>query len=197
MGPLKQLMHHGIAEDLLVSALNSRLQSRSTNARETTTIVRQRNELPNECLVSTSLHNLAQFLHDTFRLSEAELLLRRAIAIDNVCLPPDHPHVAARLNNLALLLLETNALEEAEGLMYRSLAINLASPDLDPSLIANRLNNLADIFQRTNRLDEAEPLRLRALALEKAIDPHHPNVARCYNNLATLRLAQGHLAEAV
>ena len=47
----------------------------------------------------------------------------RALAIDEVGLPPDHPNVAIRLSNLAQLLQDTNRRAEAEPLMRRALAI--------------------------------------------------------------------------
>ncbi len=53
--------------------------------------------------------------------------MRRALAIDEASLGPDHPSVARDLNNLALLLKATNRLAEAEPLMRRALAIVTAS----------------------------------------------------------------------
>jgi hypothetical protein len=63
-------------------------------------------------LVAIRLNNLAQLLQDTNRLSEAEPLMRRALAIDEKSYGPDHPDVAVQLNNLALLLKDTNRLSE-------------------------------------------------------------------------------------
>ena len=62
-------------------------------------------------------------LSQTNRLSEAEPLYRRALAIDEKSYGPDHPTVATRLNNLAFLLQDTNRLSEAEPLFRRALAI--------------------------------------------------------------------------
>ena len=50
--------------------------------------------------------------------------MRRALAIDEKSLGPEHPNVAIRLNNLAALLQATNRLAEAEPLMRRALAID-------------------------------------------------------------------------
>ena len=50
--------------------------------------------------------------------------MRRALAIDEKSLGPDHPDVARDLNNLAQLLQATNRLSEAEPLMRRALAID-------------------------------------------------------------------------
>jgi len=61
----------------------------------------------------------------TNRLSEAEPLYKRALAIDEKSLGKDHPTVAIRLNNLAQLYQATNRLSEAEPLYKRALAIVL------------------------------------------------------------------------
>jgi Tetratricopeptide repeat len=68
---------------------------------------------------------LAELLQDTNRLGEAEPLVRRALAISEASLGPDHPDVAIRLNNLVLLLQDANRLGEAEPLMRRGLVILL------------------------------------------------------------------------
>jgi hypothetical protein len=62
-------------------------------------------------------------LRDNNRLAEAELLFRRALAIDEKCFGPDHPSVAISLNNLAWLLGDTNRLAEAEPLYRQVLRI--------------------------------------------------------------------------
>src|SRR6516165_2375625 len=95
--------------------------------------------------------------------AQAEPLYRRACAIDEASLGPDHPHVAIRLNNLAALLQVTNRLEEAEPLLRRALAIDEASFGPDHPTVAIGLNNVASLLQATNRLAEAEPLMRRAL----------------------------------
>ena len=104
--------------------------------------------------------------------------MRRALAIDEQSLGPDHPNVAIRLNNLALLLQDTNRLAEAEPLMRRALAIDEQSLGPDHPNVAIHLNNLAQLLQDTNRLAEAEPLMRRALEISKAsLGAEHPRRA--------------------
>jgi tetratricopeptide (TPR) repeat protein len=55
--------------------------------------------------------------------SNAEPLMRRALAIDEASYGTDHPEVARDLNNLAQLLKATNRLAEAEPLMRRVVEI--------------------------------------------------------------------------
>jgi tetratricopeptide (TPR) repeat protein len=123
--------------------------------------------------------------------------MRRALAIDEKSLAPDHPKVATDLSNLAALLQATNRLAEAEPLMRRALAIAEASFGSDHPTVAIRLSNLAALLQATNRLAEAEPLMRRALAIaEASFGSDHPNVAIRLNNLASLLRDSNRLAEA-
>eukprot|EP00937_MAST-01D_sp_MAST-1D-sp2_P000865 g865.t1 len=58
-------------------------------------------------------------------LAEAELLLRRALRIDEECeeLGPDHPHTATSKSNLALLLQDTMHMDEAYALLQDALRV--------------------------------------------------------------------------
>jgi tetratricopeptide (TPR) repeat protein len=153
--------------------------------------------VPNELSKVPSLTSLARLLHEQARFSEAEPLMRRALAIDERSHGPDHPDVARDLNNLAQLLQATNRLGEAEPLMRRALAIDEQSSGPDHPAVAIRLNNLALLLQATNRLDKAEPLFRRALAIaERSSGPDHPDVAIRLNNLASLLQDTNRLGEA-
>jgi tetratricopeptide (TPR) repeat protein len=129
--------------------------------------------------------------------AEAEPLLRRALAVDERSLGPNHPNVATCLNNLAALLHDTNRLKEAESLYRRALAIDEQSFGANDPRVATCLNNLSQLLQATNRLEEAESLYRRALAIdEQGFGPSHPRVAVHLNNLAELLKATNRLDEA-
>ena len=129
--------------------------------------------------------------------AEAEPLKRRALAISEMRLGPDHPDVATLLNNLSNLLQATNRLDEAEPLMRRALGISEKSLGHDHPAVAIRLNNLASLLQATNRLDEAEALARRALDIgEKHFGPDHSTIAIRLNNLAQLLKATNRADEA-
>ena len=101
------------------------------------------------------------------RYTEAEPLFRRALAIREKSLGPDHPDVANSLNGLASLLDDTNRRTEAEPLFRRALAIREKSLGPDHPSVANSLNNLAKLLYESNRRPEAEPLFRRALTSGK------------------------------
>jgi hypothetical protein len=80
-------------------------------------------------------------LRVTSRSSEAEPLLRRALAISELSYGPDHPEVATTLNNLASVLRATNRLSEAEPLLRRALSIFERSLGANhPSTVTVRTN---------------------------------------------------------
>jgi hypothetical protein len=85
----------------------------------------------------------SNLLQDTNHLTEAEPLMRRALAIDEKSYGPDHPEVARDLNNLSELLRATNRLAEGEPLLRRALAIVEASLGPDHPNVARVRSNLA------------------------------------------------------
>jgi tetratricopeptide (TPR) repeat protein len=140
---------------------------------------------------------LATLLQMKARWAEAEPLYRRALAIYEAGLGPDHPEVAASLNNLAFLLKDTSRLGEAEPLYRRALAIVEASSGPDHPDVTVSLNNLANLLQATNRRAEAEPLYRRALVIDDAsLGPDHPEVAIRLNNLGETLRAMNRFDEA-
>jgi len=155
-----------------------------------------------KCLVyrpddATVLNNVALSLADSGDLASAEPVYRRALAIDEKTLGPDHPHVARDLNNLAELLRARGDYTAAEPLYRRALAINEKAFGPDHPDVAADLNNLAGLLQVRGDLAATEPLYRRALAInEKALGPDHPLVAADLNNLAALLRDKGDLATA-
>jgi hypothetical protein len=53
--------------------------------------------------LNSSLNNLATLYYEQGQYAQAEPLHRRALAIREKALGPDHPDVATTLNNLCLL----------------------------------------------------------------------------------------------
>jgi tetratricopeptide (TPR) repeat protein len=69
------------------------------------------------------LNNLAALYDDQGRYADAEPLYKRALAVWEKALGPDHPDVATALNNLAQLYKDQGSYEDAEPLYKRALAI--------------------------------------------------------------------------
>ena len=143
--------------------------------------------LANPNLVAIASNDLAQLLHRTNRLEEAEPLMRQVLENAEAAFGKQHPTATTLLNNLAILLYETSRPEEAEPLMRRALEIAEADFGKQDPAVAVSLGNLAQLLQNTGRMDEAEPLIRRALEIDEvAFGKHHPTVAIRLSNLATL-----------
>ncbi len=147
--------------------------------------------------ISYAANELATFLLDAALHAEAELLMRRALDIDEHLFRKDDATVARDIGNLAALLQATNRLAEAEPLMRRALEITEHNFGIDHPDVARNLSNLAQLLKATSRITEAEPLMRRALEIaELNFGKDHPDVARDLNNLATLLLAANRFDEA-
>ena len=147
--------------------------------------------------MATSLGNLAELYYYQGKYAEAEPLYKRALAIKEKALGPDHPSVATGLNTLALLYYNQGKYAEAEPLYKRALATREKALGPDHPDVAQILNNLALLYYNQGEFAQAEPLYKRVLAInEKALGPDHPQVALGLNNLALLYDDQGKYAEA-
>lgn len=104
---------------------------------------------------------------DIRAFSETEDLYRRALAIQENALGPDHPALAATLNNLGALLDQRGRHEEAEVLQRRSLAILEKSVGLLHPDAASTLTTLAVSLDRQGRIVEAEETYRRAVELSR------------------------------
>jgi tetratricopeptide (TPR) repeat protein len=130
---------------------------------------------------------------------EAEALFRRALAIREKALGPDHQDVAASMNYLASLMRVKGDYSSAEPLFHRALAIQEKALGPDDLNVATTLNNLAFLLQKKGDYTGAERLYRRALAIqEKAPPPNHSEVevAKTMNNLAHLLQTTGDYAGA-
>ena len=89
--------------------------------------------------MATSLNNLALAYEYQGRLSEAEPLLNRSLAILEKTLPPDDPLIANILNNSGGLYRRQERFADAEEYYKRSLAIR--EKNSNPIDIAESYNN--------------------------------------------------------
>ncbi len=73
--------------------------------------------------MAAGLNNLALLYYDQGRYAEAEPLQKRALAIWEKALRPEHPNVAQSLENYAAVLRKTGRTTEAVKLEARAKAI--------------------------------------------------------------------------
>jgi tetratricopeptide (TPR) repeat protein len=106
--------------------------------------------------VARLLKRTASYLTERARYSEAEPLYRRALAIREKALGPDHPNTAESLNNLAGLYRSQGRYAEAEPLYRRALAICEQALGPDHPNVGVVRGNLAALLDEMGRQGEAE-----------------------------------------
>jgi hypothetical protein len=133
------------------------------------------------------LNTISNYLYYRAQYAEAEPLFKRAIAIGEKTLGPEHPDLAVWLNNLATLYSDQGNYAEAEPLYQRALAIDEKTLGPEHPDLATYLNNLALLYQAQGNYAEAEQLFKRALAIrEQKFGPAHPSTQRSRENYASL-----------
>jgi tetratricopeptide (TPR) repeat protein len=141
----------------------------------------------NQSLRVTSLNDQALSLESKGDYRAAELLYRRALAIAEKALGPDHPDTAGSLNNLASLLESKGDYAAAEPLYRRALAIAEKALGPDHPHTATSLENLAGLLESKGDHTGAEPLYRRALAIaERTSGPDHPTTRTIRESLDAL-----------
>ncbi|GHU32073.1 hypothetical protein FACS1894172_08040 [Spirochaetia bacterium] len=152
---------------------------------------------------------LAKLYIQTNRLTEAEELYKKALAIWKR-LAAENPaayenSLATSYDNLAFLYSDINRLAEAEELYKKDLAITerlaAGNPAVYESDLAGSYDNLALLYSKTNRLAaEAEELHKKDLAIWERLAGENPaayesDLAISYNNLAFLYEKTNRLAD--
>jgi len=137
--------------------------------------------------LASSLNNLAEVYHAQKNYAAAEPLHKRALAIREKVLGPEHLDVSVSLNNLAGLYQDQKNYSAAEPLYKRALAVKEKTLGPDNPDVGASLINLAALYRDQGNTEAAEPLYKRALAIaEKAFGPEDPNVVASLINLAGL-----------
>ena len=124
------------------------------------------------------LHETGYYLHLCGHLGESELLLRKALAIREQVLGPEHSDVGHCLNVLALNCKAQGRYEEAEQLYQRALVIwEKALGPRHPN-VATCLSNIAFLYFEQAKYAEAEVLCKQSLSIrEQVLGPEHLEVA--------------------
>lgn len=145
---------------------------------------------------AATLDTLATILYHTARSQEALDLSRRALAIREEMLGPDHPDVARNLADLGAILYAVGSYEEAEMMLKRARALAERSGTDGQQLVAMILNNLGAIKISTGRHGAAIPSIEEARAINaRELGEEHPEVASNLVNLAfALQAGSDHIA---
>ena len=137
--------------------------------------------------VACCCNRVASFLNLAARYEGAEPLYRKALAMREELLGPEHPDTAQTVNDLAELLERKGAYEAAAPLFRRALAIREKALGLEHPDTAASMNNLAALLAEKGDFASAQQLYRKALALrEKVLGPQHPDTATTCMNLGGL-----------
>jgi tetratricopeptide (TPR) repeat protein len=162
-------------------------------ARQATEAFRLLHPLPARPEVAVWLNQLGALQLALGEPQLAEELLLSALAVGRSVWEANHPCLARCLHNLAVLEDRKGLHSEAERDYRRALQV-LGQEGLEAAAI---LGNLGSLCSLQGRLDEAAALLRRSLELrEKALGPHHPELAPAWRKLAAVFDRQGRPAAA-
>jgi CHAT domain-containing protein/Tfp pilus assembly protein PilF len=147
--------------------------------------------------VAICLNNLGILYSQKGDYAKVEPLWRRALAIREKSLGPEHPFTAAILNNLAIFHHQISDYDKAAPLYERALALKEKLFGPEHPDVATTLNNLGIFYRDKGDYSKAESFYGRALVIrEKILGVEHLEVATPLHNLADLYYARGDNAKA-
>ncbi len=143
------------------------------------------------------LDRAGTYVREHMWYTQAEPIYRRALAIREQYLGPEHPETATIVHNLAILQRDTGNFVEAEQLYQQALAIREQHLGPEHPDTANAYSNLANLYLAQKRYREAEPLYKRALDIrEQLYGPPQPDSDDQLHTLANFYVTQGRYREA-
>lgn len=152
---------------------------------------------PGDRRLAATLSRIALHRQVVGRLSDAESLYQRALAVRESTDGPEHPDVASDLDGIAGIRYRQGRYAEAVMPLERAIAIWQKAFGPDDSRVAAAMHRLGQLHYRQGNHAEAESLYRRALALlEKTHGMEHPSLMPTLNNLAVLYYGRGDLAQA-
>jgi tetratricopeptide (TPR) repeat protein len=143
------------------------------------------------------LNSLGVFLCVRAEYETAGPLLRRALAIREQALGPEHPDTLASVNSLGELLYNAGDYAGAKTLHRRALAVRerVLGTEHPDTLVS--VSNLGELLYRSGDYTRAEPLHRRALETrERVLGPDHPDTLTSASNLGILLESTGDYAGA-
>jgi tetratricopeptide (TPR) repeat protein len=116
---------------------------------------------------AVSLSELAIQLALVGKLYESEMLLSRALSVDESLLGRDHPQVAVDLQNLAAVYVPQSRHAHARRLIDRALAINTKAFGPTSEEVAGTLHNLGVVHRELRQYDDAAKAFSRVLSIRR------------------------------
>ena len=137
-----------------------------------------------------------QLMRYIAKFSEAEDLLRHALAVRRKITKPGHIDLVAQLNALAGLLRARGKFAEAEPLYTEAIRIHRGAKGEWNASTGILLDNIAVMYLHMGQPEKAEPYQKRALAIiEKTLGQKHRSTGITLGNLAELYRNLGQFRE--
>lgn len=148
--------------------------------------------------LATSLGNLAELYRAWGRLGDAEPLARRALAMRERTLPPEHPHIATSLHNLVRVLIDAGRWQEALPLQERAVLLFRSAGSAAAGDLAASLRQLASLHCRLGELVKARAAASEAEATRRERSgSEHPEALAGVLLLARIDRLEGRFGDAV
>lgn len=137
------------------------------------------------------------YLHERAQYSRVEDLYKKALAIRDRILPPDHPDRAKSVYGLGVLSLNRGNFAEAEQLISRALELLRRTSNASDPLIQSARNTLGEVYFQQGKYREAERIFLDMLAIRMLLEGEdHPLVGVTFECLGQVYDVQGRYEEA-
>ena len=192
MGDLAQTMRFN-------SHMNERSRMEETRAFLERTLELQRRVLgEDDPATLTTMHDLADALHDLGRRAEAQPLHERALEARRRILGPEHPDTLQSMNDLADVYRDSNQFDRAKDLYEKTLALDrrVLGPEHPKTLTV--LEDYAELLVDRAGEEGQRGLKMfeEAVAGNRKVRPKHPLTRIATRKLADHLEARGKAAEA-
>ncbi|HMG75016.1 MAG TPA: tetratricopeptide repeat protein [Pyrinomonadaceae bacterium] len=156
----------------------------------------QPNETP-QLIESRELNSKVIKLFDDRKYDEALPLAKRALALGETALGPNHPDLISLLTNLGELYKAKLKLNEARSVFERAIKIGENNFGAEDLRVARILDRLAHVAFEAHEDRKSEELLARSLAIrQKTLGPEHPDLAQTAFDLGEIHRLRGEYSEA-
>jgi TonB family protein len=146
------------------------------------------------------LEDLANVYEGQGKYADAELILKRALAVREKAHGPDDPDVAWGAQRLAYSYMQEGKYSDAEPYLKRAIAVREKALGPESREVSESVRLLARAYFDQGRYADAEPLDARSLAiLEKVLppgSPGYPDVAESMDDLGLDYMYESKFAQA-
>src|SRR5882672_4038116 len=142
--------------------------------------------------IADTLYNLGQTRCELAEYSDAELSLKRSLAINKTLHPAGGLRTASVLDWLGIVYTRQAKYNEAEQSLSEARNSLRRAPESNQSEVAHCLNSMAELHIAKGDPASAEPLLQQVFQIyEELLGPDHPTTTISLSNLAGLYLRQG------